>query len=352
MTVRLTDRDWETLSAYLDSALQPNDRSRVEERLGKDTEFKAAYVSLLKTRGILRSVPQVKRRRSFVLTPELVKPKEWGWLLPAMNYSSLAAGILAFFFLIIDLLPITRTGMVFQAAKESVKPQMSAPKPMAAAPATSYASPQPSQPPAVEMNMAADKLQPEEQAAGMGAPAQELSGAANTGSIAAPPKEQEQVLESDVPQVDEVAPSMKLENAAPEPVPLEPIPTLAFTEGTRSSSGEESKSVGEIAAVSPTPLPTLSSKEWAVQPTVTEPGITVKAAIPTSTSEFDRSKGAETLLPNAEQSEPGVALIEAPPSAQSVVENHSQSFAPLGGLLLLLALLLGLGSFILGRRSR
>jgi hypothetical protein len=119
MTARINEHEWELLSAYLDSSLLPEEIREVEARLVIDTDFQAALSSLARTRGILRAVPDVKRRRNFYLTPDMVRPKSWVWLVPVFNYSSVAAGLLAVILLAIDLLPVGMRSAPVQPAMEA-----------------------------------------------------------------------------------------------------------------------------------------------------------------------------------------------------------------------------------------
>lgn len=119
MTVRLSDHEWEMLSAYLDSSLSLQEKKHVEDRLAVDSNYKEALISLARTRGILRAVPAIKRRRNFYLTPDMVRPGGWHWLLPFMNYSSAAAGLLAVIFLVMDLLPASMKVIQVQPVLEA-----------------------------------------------------------------------------------------------------------------------------------------------------------------------------------------------------------------------------------------
>ncbi len=119
MKDRLTGTDWEILSAYLDGAVTPEESRLIETRLSSDAEFRSACQSLSRTRGILRSVPDIKRRRNFFLTEEMVRRPGWFWLVPAVNFSSVAAAILAFVFLLMDMLPMTIGTVPAAMQKES-----------------------------------------------------------------------------------------------------------------------------------------------------------------------------------------------------------------------------------------
>lgn len=72
MTMRISSRDWEDLSAYLDGELTPRERSRLESRLEARAELRAALEELRRTRSVLRSHPPVRAPRNFTLTPQMV----------------------------------------------------------------------------------------------------------------------------------------------------------------------------------------------------------------------------------------------------------------------------------------
>src|SRR5512139_3652907 len=71
MTTRITIRDWEALSAYLDNQLKPKDRVRLESRLEESPELRSAYEELRRTRAVLRSQRPLRAPRNFTLTPEM-----------------------------------------------------------------------------------------------------------------------------------------------------------------------------------------------------------------------------------------------------------------------------------------
>lgn len=71
MTKSLSHRDLETLSAYLDGQLSPRNVRKLESRLRRESELQRAFEHLRQTRRALRSAPQVRRPRSFTLTPEM-----------------------------------------------------------------------------------------------------------------------------------------------------------------------------------------------------------------------------------------------------------------------------------------
>lgn len=119
MNAGLNDRDWELISAYLDSSLPPAETLEVEARLIKEPVFNAAYESLRRTRAILRAVPDVKRRKNFYLTPQLARQGKWTWIIPVFNYSSLATGLVAVILMVMNLLPV---GMKSAPAPQAMMP--------------------------------------------------------------------------------------------------------------------------------------------------------------------------------------------------------------------------------------
>lgn len=68
MTTRITDRDWESLSAYLDGELNARDKARLENRLQTSTDLRSALDDLQHTRALLRAQPRLRAPRNFTLT--------------------------------------------------------------------------------------------------------------------------------------------------------------------------------------------------------------------------------------------------------------------------------------------
>ena len=71
MTTRITTRDWEALSAYLDNQLNAKDRDRLVSRLDENPELRSALDELRRTRAVLRSQPPLRAPRNFTLTAEM-----------------------------------------------------------------------------------------------------------------------------------------------------------------------------------------------------------------------------------------------------------------------------------------
>jgi hypothetical protein len=64
--------DEEHLSAYLDNALSPAERSALEKRLADDPELRQHLASLRQTVALVRQLPRQTAPRDFTLTPQMV----------------------------------------------------------------------------------------------------------------------------------------------------------------------------------------------------------------------------------------------------------------------------------------
>lgn len=97
MTNRVSNRDYEALSAYLDGELTPKERSRLESRMLSQPELRKALQDLRQTRQVLRAQARLRPRRSFTLTPEMVggyKPRKIGLqLFPAFGLTAALASL-------------------------------------------------------------------------------------------------------------------------------------------------------------------------------------------------------------------------------------------------------------------
>jgi hypothetical protein len=106
MISKISTRDWETLSAYLDDQLSPEEHSQLAARLEDSQELRQSLEQLRRTRAALRSVPKLRAPRNFTLTLEMagVHPdKRTGTrplpeIFPVLRLASVLA---TFFFLVI-----------------------------------------------------------------------------------------------------------------------------------------------------------------------------------------------------------------------------------------------------------
>jgi anti-sigma factor RsiW len=75
-TTRLSPREWEALSAYLDGQLGAGERASLEARLQTNADLQVALEQLRQTRTMLRSVPRQKVPRNYTLTPQMVGARQ------------------------------------------------------------------------------------------------------------------------------------------------------------------------------------------------------------------------------------------------------------------------------------
>jgi hypothetical protein len=149
MTTRISTREWEAISAYLDGQLPPRERTRLEEQLKNRADLRAALEDLRRTRTILRSQPKLRAPRNFTLTPEMVgarpQPRRGFNLFPALSLTSALAGLLFVAVLLVDLI----------GGRSAASPPMSVAMQATQAPAAQEAAAQTSAPQAPALPQAA-----------------------------------------------------------------------------------------------------------------------------------------------------------------------------------------------------
>lgn len=95
MNASITQRDLETLSAYLDGELSPAQFRKIETRLSSDQNLRAALEELRNTRRTLCMAPRLRAPRNFTLTPELAGVRQSApRLFNAMRLVSVVASFL------------------------------------------------------------------------------------------------------------------------------------------------------------------------------------------------------------------------------------------------------------------
>lgn len=72
MKTRISSRDWETLSTYLDGQLSEKERARLEARLKEIPDLRQALEEMKGIRLMLRSLPKMRAPRNYTLTPQMV----------------------------------------------------------------------------------------------------------------------------------------------------------------------------------------------------------------------------------------------------------------------------------------
>lgn len=129
---RLSSRDWELISAYLDGQLANKNLTRFQSRLKTDPEFSAAFEEMKRTKSVLRSAPKLRAPRNYMLKPDMVEVRsKRGFSLfkfSSFSFASAVTGLLLLVLLVSDLLgmvhqiisPIPHSGSAPSVASELV----------------------------------------------------------------------------------------------------------------------------------------------------------------------------------------------------------------------------------------
>ena len=89
MNSKLTPREWEQISAYLDQELPPAERARFEEKLRSSPDLQHGLQVMRLTRDTLRSAPRRKVPHHFTLTAEMAARRRPSLsLFPAFSFAS------------------------------------------------------------------------------------------------------------------------------------------------------------------------------------------------------------------------------------------------------------------------
>lgn len=103
----------ELLSAYIDGALNPRERARLEARLAAEPALRERLDALQETVMLLRQLPSVPAPRNFILTPAMVRPAQLSparqplrWLAPALSMATAVSALLLVVVLATSLLGV------------------------------------------------------------------------------------------------------------------------------------------------------------------------------------------------------------------------------------------------------
>lgn len=138
MIGRISPRDLESLSAYLDGQLTAREHARLEARLEEDQNLQVSLEELRRTRAALRSLPIIRAPRNFTLTPEMVGVrKTLPRFYPTLRLSSVLAMLLLALVLLGDFLgpwgttplpvmkaPMAQTQVVASEAEVEMQPDL------------------------------------------------------------------------------------------------------------------------------------------------------------------------------------------------------------------------------------
>ncbi len=101
MITRISPREWEALSAYLDNQLGSKERTLLEARLDADADLRTALDELRRTRAVLRSQPRLRAPRNFTLTPQMAGARRRSRSLPVTYPMLRLASVLATIFFVL-----------------------------------------------------------------------------------------------------------------------------------------------------------------------------------------------------------------------------------------------------------
>lgn len=111
----------ENLSAYLDHELNEAEEAQLRSRLAQDASLREALEDMRLTRYTLQHTPNVRRQRSFVLSPEMVRQQKSAWR--AFSFSRTIAVAASVLFALVfggQVLFGGSAGMLSAASQETV----------------------------------------------------------------------------------------------------------------------------------------------------------------------------------------------------------------------------------------
>ena len=104
MNSKISKRDWETISAFLDGQLSPRKQASFETRLLSDPKLQDATEQIRQTRHLLRNTPQIRAPRNFTLTHEMVgQPIRLPQFAPVFGWASALASFLLILVIVGDI---------------------------------------------------------------------------------------------------------------------------------------------------------------------------------------------------------------------------------------------------------
>lgn len=103
MNEKLSFRDLQKISAYLDGQMAARKQSRFEERLRAEKELQSALEELRLNRELLRRQPALRARRNFTLTTAMIGERRPARVYPYWGLATALAGLFLVFLLVGDL---------------------------------------------------------------------------------------------------------------------------------------------------------------------------------------------------------------------------------------------------------
>ena len=155
MAMRISERDLETLSNYLDGQLTTGERARLEARLQTELELRTVLEQIRQTRAAVRNLPFLRAPRNYTLSPKMVgERKQSPRIYPVLRLASALASFLFILALIGDLITVRTPGIVSLQAVQLAE----TPVPAVEEPVSTEATLFESAAPGVETSEPAEKL--------------------------------------------------------------------------------------------------------------------------------------------------------------------------------------------------
>ena len=120
MTEKLTEKDYELISSYLDQELDRKDVVRFAERMAADQQISSEVSDLMKVKAMIRELPTVTPPRNYILTramAEEARPKPfWQRLFPVFRT---AAAFCALALVLTFVFPLLSAGTTKQQSSKT-----------------------------------------------------------------------------------------------------------------------------------------------------------------------------------------------------------------------------------------
>jgi anti-sigma factor RsiW len=119
MTNKISSRDLESLSAYLDGELSLKANQRLEARLESEPQLRSALEDLRRTRTLIRSAPALRAPRNFTLTPQMAGVRDGRSASTSAFAMMRLASVLAVIFLVVAVV-----GELYAGSRQPVTMQV------------------------------------------------------------------------------------------------------------------------------------------------------------------------------------------------------------------------------------
>ena len=117
MKERISRREWEQLSAYMDNQLGVRERTGIEARLQTDVSLRQAWDDLVLTRAAVKALPHLRAPRNFTLTPAMAgkagrRQRQTPRLFNTFRLASAVSSLLLVMVVLVDLFGLGRVAMM------------------------------------------------------------------------------------------------------------------------------------------------------------------------------------------------------------------------------------------------